>query len=37
LMAGIALAAFYPLSREQHARVRRLLERKHLRAGVTRP
>jgi Na+/melibiose symporter-like transporter len=28
-------AAFYPLSREQHARIRRLLERKRLRAGVT--
>ncbi len=37
LMAGIVLAAFYPLSREQHARIRRLLERKRLRAGVTRP
>jgi GPH family glycoside/pentoside/hexuronide:cation symporter len=37
LMAGIVLAAFYPLSREQHARIRRLLERRRLRAGVTGP
>ena len=34
LIAGIVFAAFYPLSREQHARIRRLLERKRLRAGV---
>lgn len=32
LMAGIVFAAFYPLSREQHARIRRLLEKKRLRA-----
>jgi GPH family glycoside/pentoside/hexuronide:cation symporter len=35
LGAGIVFAAFYPLSREQHARIRRLLERKQPRAEVT--
>ncbi len=30
LLAGIVFAAMYPLSREQHARIRRLLERKRL-------
>jgi GPH family glycoside/pentoside/hexuronide:cation symporter len=35
LSAGIVFAAFYPLSREQHARIRRLLERKQLHTGVT--
>jgi GPH family glycoside/pentoside/hexuronide:cation symporter len=35
LLAGIVFAAMYPLSREQHARIRRLLEQKRLRAGVT--
>jgi GPH family glycoside/pentoside/hexuronide:cation symporter len=34
LLAGVVLAAFYPLSREQHGRIRRLLERRRLRAGV---
>ena len=37
LLAGVVLAAFYPLSREQHARIRRLLERRRLRVEVTRP
>ncbi len=36
LLAGVVLAIFYPLSREQHTRIRRLLERKRLRAGVGR-
>jgi GPH family glycoside/pentoside/hexuronide:cation symporter len=32
MIAGIVLAALYPLSRERHARIRRLLERRRLRA-----
>jgi len=34
MLVGIVFAAFYPLSREQHTRIRRLLERKRLRAGA---
>lgn len=32
LLVGIVFASFYPLSREQHARIRRLLERRRPRA-----
>ena len=32
MIAGIVLAAFYPLSRERHTRIRHLLERRRLRA-----
>jgi GPH family glycoside/pentoside/hexuronide:cation symporter len=31
MSVSIALAAFYPLTRERHARIRRLLERRRLR------
>ena len=31
LLSAIAVAAFYPLTRERHARIRRLLERRRLR------
>jgi Na+/melibiose symporter-like transporter len=31
LLSAIAVAALYPLTRERHARIRRLLERRRLR------
>ena len=34
LFSAIAMAWFYPLTREKHARIRRLLERKKKRAGA---
>jgi GPH family glycoside/pentoside/hexuronide:cation symporter len=35
LLTGVICAAFYPLSREQHMRIRRLLARRQPRAGRT--